>query len=116
MAQPGNDSVKNISTVPCTEVFSFLQIVIGYANVCMLYFSVLESSNAHLSCLNHLFSNAMTEVYLFFYQAVLQIYVTMNKFLQREDLIITVMDSQIKSLNFMKKFMGRFVTIRAIIE
>lgn len=44
----------------------------------------------------------------------MQIFVTMNKFLQREDPIISVMNGQITM--FLKKLLGRFVTTRAIQE
>ena len=77
-------------------------------------FSISESSNACASRFCHLFSDPMTEVYLLFYQATMQIFVTMNKFLQREDPIISVMHGQITQ--FMKKLLGRFVSTRAIQE
>ncbi len=54
----------------------------------------------------------MTEVYLLFYQAVLQLFVNFNKFLQREDPIIPVVANQMSS--FLKKLFGKFVTIGAI--
>ncbi len=54
----------------------------------------------------------MSEVYLLFYQAALQLFITMNKFLQREDPIISVMHGQMNK--FLKKLFGRFVTITAI--
>ena len=54
----------------------------------------------------------MTEVYLIFYQASLQLFVTFNKFLQREDPIIGVILQQMKS--FIKKLLGRFVKVSII--
>ena len=54
----------------------------------------------------------MSEVYLLFYQAALQIFVHINKLLQREDPIISIMRGQLNS--FLKKLFGRFVTITAI--
>ena len=54
----------------------------------------------------------MTEVYLLFYQAVLQLFVNFNKFLQREHPIIPVVANQMSS--FLKKLFGKFVTIGAI--
>ena len=47
-----------------------------------------------------------------FYHAVLQVFVNFNQFLQREDPLIPVMFSQ--CVNFMKKLLGKFVTISAI--
>ena len=49
-----------------------------------------------------------------FYQAALQLFVNLNKFLQREYPIIPVILNQINS--FLKKLFGRFVTITAIRE
>ena len=47
----------------------------------------------------------MTEVYLFFYEAVLQAFIHFNKFLQREDPIIPVISDQIDS--FLKKIASK---------
>ncbi len=58
------------------------------------------------------YSDPMTEVYLLFYQATLQLFVNFNKFLQREDPLIPVVSEQMGS--FVKKLFGKFVTIRAI--
>ena len=49
-----------------------------------------------------LYSDPMTEVYFMFYQASLQLFVTFNKLLQREDPIIGVILQQMKS--FIKSF------------
>ena len=73
-----------------------------------------ESCNARTDRLRSLFSDPMTEVYLLFYQAALQIFLNTNKFLQREDPIISVMTGQINT--FLKRLFGRFVVIRAIQE
>lgn len=54
----------------------------------------------------------MTEIYLLFYQAALQLFVNFNKLLQREDPIIPVISSQMST--FLKKLFGKFVTIGAI--
>ena len=54
----------------------------------------------------------MTEVYLYFYQATLQTFVHYNQFLQREDLIISLVDQQIQS--FLTKLPGKFLTINTI--
>ena len=56
----------------------------------------------------------MTEVYLFFYQSSLQIFVRLNLFLQRDDPIISVMSGQLQK--FLKNLLGRFVTIQGIID
>lgn len=49
-----------------------------------------------------------------FYHAALQLFINFNKFLQREDPIICVILSQIKS--YLNKLFGRFVTVAAIRE
>lgn len=47
-----------------------------------------------------------------FYQAVLQMFVEFNKFLQREDPLVCVMLKQMNS--FLKKLFGRFVKVTTI--
>lgn len=47
-----------------------------------------------------------------FYQAVLQVFVAFNKFLQREDPLICVLLNEMKS--FLKKLFGRFVKVNTI--
>ena len=54
----------------------------------------------------------MTEVYLMFYQTALQVFVAFNKFLQREDPLICVLLTKMKS--FLKKLFGRFVKVNTI--
>ena len=61
----------------------------------------LESSNARSERLTTVYSDPMTEVYLMFYQAVLQVYVKFNMFLQREDPLIPVLHNEVNS--FLKK-------------
>ena len=72
------------------------------------------NSNARVDRLKAVYSEPMSEVYLLFYQAALQPFIKINKFLQREDPIISVMHAQFNS--FLKKLFGRFVTITAIQE
>ena len=54
------------------------------------------------------YSSKITEVYLLFLQSSLQVFVSFNKFLQREDSILPVLYQQIES--FLCKLFGRFVT------
>jgi hypothetical protein len=56
----------------------------------------------------------MTEVYLLFYQAALQLFIRFNQFLQREDPIICAISAQI--VKFLKNLFGKFVTIQAITD
>ena len=74
-------------------------------------FSV-EPETARASRLKSVLSDPMTEVYLFFYQAVLQLFITINKLLQREDSILPIMHAQFYL--FLKKLLGRFVNIAVI--
>ena len=70
------------------------------------------SSNARVHRLRKVFCDPMSEVYLMFYQAALQPFITVYKFLQSKDPIISVMHNQLTS--FFKKLMGRFVCVSAI--
>ena len=54
----------------------------------------------------------MTEIYLFFYEAVLQTFVNFNKFLQREDPLMPIISEQIES--FLTKLAGKFVPVSSI--
>ena len=54
----------------------------------------------------------MTEVYLMFYEASVQIFVTFNKFLQREDPIICVVLPQMKS--FVVKLLAKYLKVDII--
>ena len=54
----------------------------------------------------------MTEIYLFFYEAVLQAFVNFNKFLQREDPLIPVISEQIHT--FLTKLASKFVPVSSI--
>lgn len=58
------------------------------------------------------FTNPMTEIYLLFYQAVLQTFVNFNKFLQMEDPLIPVISEQIES--FLTKLASKFLPVSAI--
>lgn len=74
----------------------------------------------HLDCetlarfeqLQNAFSKPMKEVYFLFFQAALQCFMRLNKFLQREDPQIHSVFSQIQS--FVTKLAGKFLTISAI--
>ena len=75
-------------------------------------FSSIDSANARTARLNSIFSNPISEVYLFFYEAALQIFMHVNKFLQREDPIIPVVHGQL--ITFLKKLLGKFIKPMAI--
>ena len=58
------------------------------------------------------FGNQMTEIYLLFYQSALQIFVNFNKFLQREDPLVSVLSEQVES--FLTKLASKFVPVAKI--
>lgn len=59
-----------------------------------------------------MYSTAMSEVYLMFYQAALQLFRNFNKLMQREDSVICVLWNQMNT--FTMKLFGRFVRVSAI--
>ena len=63
-------------------------------------------------CLQSAFAKLMTEIYLLFYEAVSQTFVNFNKFLQREDPLIPVINEQIES--FLIKLASKFISLSAI--
>ena len=71
------------------------------------YFRSEQESQSRFKRLQRNFENPLLEVYLLFFQSVLPALTNANKFLQREEPLIHVLDSQLKSL--LKKVMGKFV-------
>lgn len=78
----------------------------------MYYACYTDDSNPRFGRLQSAFSNPMTEIYLFFYEAVLQTFINFNKFLQREDPLIPGICEQIDS--FLKKLASKFVPVDTI--
>ncbi|KAK6191363.1 hypothetical protein SNE40_003074 [Patella caerulea] len=76
------------------------------------YFKSTKESQARFKRLRNIFQDQMTEVYLLFYQSVLPVFTTFNKFLQREDPCIHAVYPQMTS--FLKKLLGKFVRIDVI--
>jgi len=54
----------------------------------------------------------MSEVYLMFYQAVLQLFVHFNLFLQRDDPLIPVLHSEVNG--FLKKLLTGFIKLELL--
>ena len=71
------------------------------------YFLSQDEPQARFTRLQALFSDPMTEVYLFFLQSVLPVFNDTNKFLQREEPLIHILQQQLYSL--LKKVLGKFV-------
>ena len=73
---------------------------------------LIDSTCDRFDRLNTAYSQPMTEVYLLFYQSVLQFFISLNKFLQREEPIIPVVYDQLHA--FMKKLFSKFVVVSEI--
>uniref|UniRef100_A0A1X7TWU2 HAT C-terminal dimerisation domain-containing protein n=1 Tax=Amphimedon queenslandica TaxID=400682 RepID=A0A1X7TWU2_AMPQE len=73
-----------------------------------------EETNNRFQRLRQLYTNPMTEVYLYFYQACLQPFVHLNTLLQRNDPIIGIVANQL--IKFLKTLLGKFVCVRSIKE
>ena len=76
------------------------------------YATYAEVAGVRFDRLQKAYTDPMTEVFLMFYQASLQLFISMNKFLQREDPLIAVLAEQL--ISFLKKLLAKFVTISAI--
>ena len=76
------------------------------------YYIFTEGDSTRFDRLKKAYENPITEVCLLFYQAALQLFITFNKFLQREDPLIHVITEQMSSS--MKKLLAKFVTVSAI--
>ena len=75
-------------------------------------YNIVGSSCARSGRLEKVYSSPLSEVYLFFYHATLQLFMNFNKFLQREDPIVYVMHDQLHS--FVKSLLGKFVSVSTI--
>jgi hypothetical protein len=76
-----------------------------------------DDSAPRFQRLHAAFGCPMTEIYLLFYQSALQTFVKFNKFLQREDPLLSIMVDQMVS--FLRKLSSKFlkpVAIRALTE
>ena len=71
------------------------------------YIFLLDSCGLRFERLQNCFSDTKNEIYLLFYGAVLQSFISFNKFLQREDPLIPVISEQIK--RFLVKLASKFV-------
>ncbi len=87
----------------------FEMTLLGLANINLdeYYFVVPELSTGREGRLARVYSSKFTEVYLLFLQPALQVFVSFNKFLQREDSVLSVLIQLIES--FLRKLFGIFV-------
>ena len=60
------------------------------------YFSSEQDTLPRFVCLENHFNNALVEIYLLFYQSILQVFTMFNLFLQRDDPLITRLHGSIQ--------------------
>lgn len=87
--------VKHVSTRWLSLEKSVTRTLTQYASVKSYFLSEQESS-ATFKRLKDAFSDPITEVYLLFFQAALQIFLQLNLFLQREEPLIGSMNQAMK--------------------
>ena len=78
----------------------------------IIYACTLDETGPRFVRLCSAFTSPMTEIYLLFYEAVLQTFVNFNKFLQREDPLIPVISEQIES--FLTKLASKFIPVSGL--
>ena len=76
------------------------------------YFLSSNDTQARMLRLQQQFSKPITEVYLMFYQAVMPIFTSLNKCLQRENPCIHILHNKLS--NFFVKILSKFVKIQVI--
>ena len=77
-----------------------------------LYYIVAGESASRYVRLQNLFSAPLTELYLLFHQAALQLFLHFNMFLQREDPLIPIIHKQVES--FLTKLATKFLLVSTI--
>ena len=78
------------------------------------YFLSLDEAQIRFKRLKRLFENPLTEVYHLFYQAVMPLFTSFNKFLQRETPCIHLIMDKIES--FFSNLISKSLTVQAIKE
>ena len=74
------------------------------------YFLNNDESNPRFRLLQKQFEDPMTEVHLFFYQAVLQQFVRVNKFMYLENPLIPIVHDLLH--DFLKKLCCQFLNVK----
>ena len=95
--------------MPAETQLSTLQILLllQMYSVSNSYFLSEDKSEARFKRLKALYEDPMFEIYLLFYQAVLPIFTTFNKFLQREAPQIYLLQQQMQLL--LSKLLLKFI-------
>ena len=105
--------VKHVSTRWLSLEKSVSRTLAQYASL-KSYFLSEQESTARFKRLKNAFKDPMTEVYLLFFQAALQIFLQLNLFLQREEPLIGAMNQALK--RFLRLLACKFiapVTVKA---
>lgn len=97
---------------PCLHGVRIILFVLNVCDSKYCYSFFTDTTCARFDRLKAVYSDPMTEVYLLFYLAALQLFTNFNKFLQREDPIIPVISDQ--QTSFLRKLLGKFVPVGAI--
>ena len=107
------DMVKHVSTRWLSLESAVSRALQKYAAL-KSYFVSTDDSNSRFRRLQEHFEDPMTEVHLYFYQAVLQQFVNINKFMQLENPLIPILHDVLH--NFLRKLCCRFLNVRRVKE
>ena len=76
------------------------------------YFLSEQDTSPRFVCLQNHFLNALVEIYLLFYQPVLQVVIIFNLFLQRDDPLLACFHGSIE--HFLRNLGCKFFTVAAL--
>lgn len=107
------EMVKHVSTRWLSLEKAISRVLQKYASL-KSYFLSTDCSNARFIRLQKCFEDPMTELHLLFYQAVLQQFVNVNKFMQIENPLVSIIYDVLH--DFLKKLSCRFLDVRKVKE
>ena len=105
--------IKYVSTRWLSLESAVTRILQKYAGL-KSYFLSQDESSPRFTRLQKQFEDPMTEVHLLFYQAVLQQFVRVNKFMQLENPLIPIVHDVLH--DFLKKLCCRFLDVKQVKE
>lgn len=105
--------IKHVSTRWLSLEIAVNRSLMQYPSL-MSYFKSEDEPQQRFQRLNEVFNDPLTEVYLLFYQAVLPVFTHANKFLQREEPLIHVLQAWLERL--IKNVLSKFVKPSVISE
>ena len=85
-----------------------------YSSLRSYFLSITEENGPRFKRLVEHYSKPMTDIYLYFYQSVLQMFITFSLYLRRHDPQIPTLHDKID--NFMRELACKFVEIDAVYE